>query len=56
MLFEVCHEENKRSYFISSPEEINPEWFTNAASAGVCGATSTPRWLIHKVAETIGKM
>ncbi len=56
MLFEVCQEENKRSYFISSPEEINPEWFTNAVSVGVCGATSTPRWLIHKVAETIGKM
>jgi 4-hydroxy-3-methylbut-2-enyl diphosphate reductase len=56
MLYEVCQEENKRSYFISSPEEINPEWFTNAVSVGVCGATSTPRWLIHKVAETIGKM
>ena len=56
MLYQVCQEENKRSYFISSPEEINPEWFTNAVSVGVCGATSTPRWLIHKVAETIGKM
>jgi 4-hydroxy-3-methylbut-2-enyl diphosphate reductase len=56
MLYEVCLDENKRSHFISSPEEINPEWFTNAVSAGVCGATSTPRWLIHKVAETIEKM
>jgi 4-hydroxy-3-methylbut-2-enyl diphosphate reductase len=56
MLYEVCLEENKRSYFISSPEEINPEWFTNAGSAGVCGATSTPRWLIHKVAGTVEKM
>jgi 4-hydroxy-3-methylbut-2-enyl diphosphate reductase len=56
MLYEVCLDENKRSHFISSPEEINPEWFTNAASAGVCGATSTPRWLIHKVAETIEKL
>ena len=56
MLYEVCHAENKRSYFISSPEEISPEWFSNASSVGVCGATSTPRWLIHKVAETIGKM
>ena len=56
MLYEVCLNENKRSYFISSPEEINPEWFINAISVGVCGATSTPRWLIHKVAETIEKM
>jgi len=56
MLYEVCLEENKRSYFISSPDEINPEWFTNAGNAGICGATSTPRWLIHKVAEAVEKM
>jgi len=56
MLYEVCLEENKRSHFISAPEEINTEWFTNAGSAGVCGATSTPRWLIHKVAEAVEKM
>jgi 4-hydroxy-3-methylbut-2-enyl diphosphate reductase len=56
MLFEVCHNENKRSYFISSPEEINSEWLNDALSAGICGATSTPRWLIHKVAEIIEKM
>ncbi len=56
MLYEVCLNENKRSHFISSPEEINPKWFTNAGSAGICGATSTPRWLIHKVAEVVEKM
>ena len=56
MLYEVCLNENKRSHFISSPEEIKPEWFTNAGSAGICGATSTPRWLIHKVAEAVEKM
>jgi 4-hydroxy-3-methylbut-2-en-1-yl diphosphate reductase len=56
MLYEVCLNENNRSYFISHPEEIKHEWFVNAGSAGVCGATSTPRWLIHKVAETIGKI
>jgi len=56
MLYEVCLNENKRSHFISSTEEINPEWFTNAGNAGVCGATSTPRWLIHKVAEAVEKM
>jgi 4-hydroxy-3-methylbut-2-enyl diphosphate reductase len=56
MLYNVCLSENSRSYFISHPEEINPEWFTDAKSAGVCGATSTPRWLIHKAAEAIEKM
>jgi 4-hydroxy-3-methylbut-2-en-1-yl diphosphate reductase len=56
MLYEVCLNENNHSYFISHPEEIKPEWFVDAVSAGVCGATSTPRWLIHKVAEAIGKI
>jgi 4-hydroxy-3-methylbut-2-enyl diphosphate reductase len=56
MLYNVCLSENSRSYFVSHPEEINPGWFTDARSTGVCGATSTPRWLIHKVAEAIEKM
>ena len=53
MLFEVCLKENPRSHFISSPGELNRDWFRDAASAGVCGATSTPRWLIHEVAEIV---
>ncbi|HNT94119.1 MAG TPA: 4-hydroxy-3-methylbut-2-enyl diphosphate reductase [Bacteroidales bacterium] len=53
MLFEVCQKENPRSHFISSPGELNRDWFRDAASAGVCGATSTPRWLIHEVAEIV---
>ena len=56
MLFDICLKENSRSYFISSMEEINPVWFSDAGNAGICGATSTPRWLIHKVAEAIEKM
>jgi len=53
LLFEVCMKENPRSHFISSPGELNRDWFRDAASAGVCGATSTPRWLIHEVAEIV---
>ena len=56
MLYEVCLGENKRSYFVSSADEINPMWFTGCESIGVCGATSTPKWLIRQVAETIGKI
>lgn len=56
MLYEVCRHENNRSHFISSPEEIAPRWFTNAQSAGVCGATSTPKWLIQQVAEAIARV
>ena len=53
MLFEVCLKENPRSYFISAPEELREEWFRDASTAGICGATSTPRWLIQKVGEIV---
>jgi 4-hydroxy-3-methylbut-2-enyl diphosphate reductase len=56
MLYDVCKKENWHSYFISSPGEINPEWLKDAKSIGVCGATSTPRWLIQEVAGNAGKM
>ena len=54
MLYDVCRKENTRSYFISSPEEIDPEWLKDVRTAGICGATSTPKWLIQKVAEAVG--
>lgn len=56
MLYDVCRKENTRSYFISSPEEIDPEWLRDVRTAGICGATSTPKWLIQKVAEAVGRI
>jgi 4-hydroxy-3-methylbut-2-en-1-yl diphosphate reductase len=53
MLFDVCKSVNERSYFISSPEEINQGWFQGAKSVGISGATSTPKWLITEVYENI---
>jgi 4-hydroxy-3-methylbut-2-enyl diphosphate reductase len=53
VLFNVCKAQNEKSYFISSAEEIQPEWFAGAASVGICGATSTPQWLMEKVADRI---
>jgi 4-hydroxy-3-methylbut-2-enyl diphosphate reductase len=49
-LFSVCAETNPRSYFISSPEEIDPAWLYNVRTVGICGATSTPMWLMEEVA------
>lgn len=49
MLFEVCRSVNDNSYFISSPDEIQTEWFAGATSVGISGATSTPKWLINDV-------
>lgn len=53
MLYEVCKKINPYSYFVSSPEELKSEWFTGKSSAGICGATSTPQWLIEKVKQRI---
>ncbi len=53
MLYSVCKSVNPGTHFISSPDEIRKEWFTGKRSAGVCGATSTPKWLIEKVHNVI---
>ncbi len=56
MLFKVCKEVNERSYFVSKAEELQKQWFYNAESVGVSGATSTPSWLMKQVSETIKKI
>ena len=53
VLFDVCKKQNQRSYFVSSPDELCPEWFSGIETVGICGATSTPQWLMEKVAERI---
>lgn len=51
ILFAECHQANPLSYQISSPEDINPLWFTDKQTIGICGATSTPRWLMEQVKQ-----
>lgn len=53
VLFNVCKQHNPKSYFVSSPDDLRTEWFTAIQSVGVCGATSTPQWLMEKVADRI---
>jgi 4-hydroxy-3-methylbut-2-enyl diphosphate reductase len=53
MLFSVCKNINPETHFVSSPEEIDPSWFIGKRSAGICGATSTPKWLIEKIRDII---
>lgn len=48
-LYQVCLSENPRSYFIESEEEIELAWFEQAERIGICGATSTPMWLMEQV-------
>lgn len=56
MLYSVCKSVNPDTYFISSPDELENSWFENRSSAGICGATSTPKWLIEKTCEAVLKM
>jgi 4-hydroxy-3-methylbut-2-enyl diphosphate reductase len=53
MLYSVCKSINPETHFISSSEEISMEWFRGKNSVGICGATSTPKWLIEKVFDFI---
>lgn len=56
MLYSVCKKINPDTHFISSVEEINLSWFEGKESVGICGATSTPRWLIRQVKDHIRKI
>jgi len=49
VLFEICREENPRTYFVENESEVNVSWFEGAKSIGITGATSTPQWLMEKV-------
>ena len=53
MLFQSCLKENSNSYFVSEEKEIKEEWFNPNSQVGICGATSTPRWLMENVAKNI---
>ena len=52
-LFEVCQENNPDSWFVSDKEELQKEWFIDVKKVGICGATSTPMWLMEEIAVEI---
>jgi len=49
VLYDVCKKHNDHSYFISNVEELDQAWFNENDKVGICGATSTPMWLMEKV-------
>lgn len=55
-LFNVCKTENERSYFVENETELNPKWFSENDSVGICGATSTPMWLMQNVADYLSNL
>jgi len=53
VLFEVCRQYNPNTFFISKPEELDPAMFNPGDKVGICGATSTPMWLMRNVKELL---
>lgn len=53
VLYEKCREVNPRTYLIQDETQLQPEWTSGYSSVGICGATSTPLWLMEKVADKI---
>jgi 4-hydroxy-3-methylbut-2-enyl diphosphate reductase len=49
VLYDVCKKHNDNSYFVSNVEELDQTWFNENDKVGICGATSTPMWLMEKV-------
>lgn len=53
VLYQVCKDTNPNTFFVSKVEELQPEWFTVGESIGICGATSTPMWLMEEVRDAL---
>lgn len=53
VLLEECRRVNPRTYFTTDAEGVDPLWIKDAKSIGICGATSTPAWLMEDVAHKI---
>lgn len=49
MLHGICKEVNENTYFVSLPEEVDKAWFSENDKVGICGATSTPQWLMEEI-------
>lgn len=56
VLFEICREENPRTFFVENETELQPEWFEGVETVGISGATSTPQWLMERVKNRIEEM
>jgi len=55
VLFSECLRRNPNSHQIEGPEEINPQWLEGMSTVGICGATSTPKWLMEQCRDELLK-
>ncbi len=56
VLSDLCLKANPRTYLVGNASEIESAWFEGWQTVGVCGATSTPKWLLEEVATAIEKL
>ncbi len=56
VLYKICKNQNERTYFVSSLDQVQAEWFGKNESAGICGATSTPMWLMEEIKSHLQKL
>lgn len=56
VLFAECCAVNARCHLVDSPDEIQPTWFMQVDTVGICGATSTPLWLMEQCKERIERL
>ena len=56
ILFAECRDANPDSHLISSEDDIDASWLKGKERIGICGATSTPRWLMQRVSDTVERL
>ncbi len=56
VLYQVCKDTNPATHFISNVNEIDGAWFQPGQSVGICGATSTPMWLMEQVRGSLARL
>lgn len=49
VLYQICRDENPRTYFVENENELDQKWFDGAETIGISGATSTPQWLMERI-------
>ncbi len=53
VLFNECRRVNPNTYLVEGPDDIEPKWLQGVQTVGICGATSTPKWLMEQCRERI---
>lgn len=53
VLYNVCLQKNPNSHFVTNLNQVEKDWFSDNQTVGICGATSTPKWLMEEVKDKI---